>query len=399
MPLNNFNGDNMPSDTTNTVVIAIQGNPISATTPTTDQALMWDGSEWVPTNLPSTLPPSGSAGGDLGGTYPNPDVINIHGASVPVAGALIPGNVLQVSGGSALSYGPINLAGGSDYVSGVLPIANQAAQTLGGDLSGTTVAATVIKLQGRAVANTAPTDGYVLTYVSASSDWEPKPIPAGMTGLRKDYFTSSGNWTCPAGVTNVLIIASGGGGGGNGGQSTTLGGGAGGGAIQVTSSVPVTPGNVYAVTIGSGGTAGTANTNNAGDGGTTSFGSLFFATGAAKAGTTNNTVGGGPVVGCIAANSVFASGGANGIDGRKNVIGGFAGGTTGSNSGTAIGGGGGGAGSQGPGGNGGNGVTGTGQAGFSAGANTGAGGGGGGAGTVARSNGGTGGSGYLYVVY
>ena len=48
-------------------VIAIQGNPVSNTTPSIGQYLGWDGYQWTPTNLPSSLPPSGSAGGDLSG--------------------------------------------------------------------------------------------------------------------------------------------------------------------------------------------------------------------------------------------------------------------------------------------------------------------------------------------
>lgn len=67
--------------------------------------------------------------GDLGGTgtaAATPRVGAINSASVPAGGALTTGNVLQVSGASALSYGPVNLAGGANYVSGVLPVANVA---------------------------------------------------------------------------------------------------------------------------------------------------------------------------------------------------------------------------------------------------------------------------------
>jgi len=51
-------------------------------------------------------------------------VAKINGASVPGAGSLTTGNVLKVSGSSALSYGAVNLAGGSNHVTGVLPVAN-----------------------------------------------------------------------------------------------------------------------------------------------------------------------------------------------------------------------------------------------------------------------------------
>lgn len=89
-----------------------------------------------------------SAGGDLSGSSSNQTVIKINGASVPVSGSLTTGNVLQVNGSSSLTYGAVNLAGGANYVTGTLPTGNQAAQSLSGDVTGTTASNTVISLTG-----------------------------------------------------------------------------------------------------------------------------------------------------------------------------------------------------------------------------------------------------------
>ncbi|HXG32189.1 MAG TPA: hypothetical protein VNJ11_02405 [Bryobacteraceae bacterium] len=54
--------------------------------------------------------------------------------------------------------------------------------TAGGDLSGTLSSATVAKIQGRAVASTAPSNGQVLTWNGTSSQWEPQTPPGGGGG-------------------------------------------------------------------------------------------------------------------------------------------------------------------------------------------------------------------------
>ena len=85
-------------------------------------------SDWEakPTGSSSGGTPGGSAGGDFSGTYPNPTVAKINSATVPAAGSLTTGNVLQVNGASALTYAALNLAGGANYVTGNLPVTNVA---------------------------------------------------------------------------------------------------------------------------------------------------------------------------------------------------------------------------------------------------------------------------------
>jgi len=93
--------------------------------------------------------------------------------------------------------------------------------------------------------------------------------------LTKETFTSSGTWTCPPGVTSVLLFGcGGGGGGGRGGMPGSLVGGGGWGAQVLFEQVTVVPGTDYTVTIGAGG-GGVALINGAGNaGGNTTFGAL-----------------------------------------------------------------------------------------------------------------------------
>jgi RHS repeat-associated protein len=80
-------------------------------------------------------------------------------------------------------------------------------------------------------------------------------------------FISTGTWTAPAGVLAVQIECRGGGGGGGIGGDSGAGssGGGGGGAYARRATIPVTPGNSYAVTVGGGGV------HSGGDGGLSSF--------------------------------------------------------------------------------------------------------------------------------
>ncbi|NOT73833.1 MAG: T9SS type A sorting domain-containing protein [Cyclobacteriaceae bacterium] len=88
--------------------------------------------------------------------------------------------------------------------------------------------------------------------------------------------TASGNFTVPAGITNVTVECWGGGGGGGGvngsGSENRGGGGGGGGGYTKTTNVVVAPGNV-GVTIGDGGTVGS--NASGGNGGTTTFSSAI----------------------------------------------------------------------------------------------------------------------------
>ncbi len=108
--------------------------------------------------------------GDLAGTADSPNVIRINGTNFPAGGALTTDSVLKVTGISTAVYGALNLAS-SAAVSGLLPTANQVAQSLGGDLSGTTSAATVSKLRGTTISTAAGslTTGQVIRVTGVST--------------------------------------------------------------------------------------------------------------------------------------------------------------------------------------------------------------------------------------
>jgi hypothetical protein len=91
------------------------------------------------------------------------------------------------------------------------------------------------------------------------SEWGTQTI----TVRQVTVFTGSANFSTPSNTNQVTVKALGGGGGGGNGDS-----GAGGGYIS--SQVSVTPGTVYAVTVGAGGNAG----GNITAGGSSSFGNL-----------------------------------------------------------------------------------------------------------------------------
>lgn len=195
----------------NLTVTGLQSHAVSSSAPGTGNALIWNGSAWAPasvsvsgglspgsadqlldTNHSGTSSEWFTLGGDATYASHNLTVAAINGSTVPAGGALTTGNVLQVSGSSALTYGAVNLAGGGGSVTGLLPVANVApgtsAQVL---LSNATPASTwttlshdatisatgvvtVTGLQTRSVSATLPSAGNSLIWSGLA--WAPSAV-------------------------------------------------------------------------------------------------------------------------------------------------------------------------------------------------------------------------------
>jgi hypothetical protein len=156
----------------------------------------------------------------------------------------------------------------------------------------------------------------------------------GLRGLVS--LTTSGNFTVPADVyaIDVQVWAGGGGGGGSGGGGGTAGGG--GGAGYARKRIAVTPGQVIAYVVGTGGSAGGAGASGS-TGTVSSFGA--FCTAQPGVGGTLNPSGNGGAGGTATGGDVNMNGAGAGTGSASNVQGGAGG--------SAAAGGGGGGGAQG----------------------------------------------------
>ena len=157
--------------------------------------IKWTGSYWAPRPDSAGGPPVGNAGGDLDGSYPDPEVVGLRGRDIedtyPAAGDLLTyrssrwelelpaGDVdgeiwdLTVTG---LQGRPVYST--TPYTGEVLAWTGSRwePRETGGDLGGYIYDADVTGLQGREVSTNSPSTGDVLTWYSGR--WTPRPPAA-----------------------------------------------------------------------------------------------------------------------------------------------------------------------------------------------------------------------------
>lgn len=104
--------------------------------------------------------------GDLGGSATNVRVIKIQGNSV---------SNLAPTNGQVLTW--------DSGISSWKPVTSSSNFTAAGDLFGDNTTQTVVRIQGRAVVNTAPTDHQVLEWIASNNRWEPTTIIPTGTGF------------------------------------------------------------------------------------------------------------------------------------------------------------------------------------------------------------------------
>ena len=133
-------------------VDGLQGNPVSSSSPSTNDALVWNGTAWAP----APVAPSGAASGDLSGTYPNPSVDALQGSAVSSTTPVT--NDILVWDGSEWTPTQVSTAPSG---------------TASGDLSGTYPSPSVVALQGSPVSASSPSTDDVLSWNGTA--WVPSP--------------------------------------------------------------------------------------------------------------------------------------------------------------------------------------------------------------------------------
>lgn len=352
-------GGDVTGNSAAATVVKLQGLAVSATTPTVNQYLAYNGTNWVP-----TTPTSGGSGGGVGSiTFTCPASSALTGAvtittgiqvETETAAATVAGTdcqqLMKVTGSGAItlpaastlptpfsfSLGNYNATGGSSF-----SLVAASGAFINGLGAANNTAASVAFAPGQTTGVAKDPDG---------TDWDiTGPAPGSSSGgggahTIRTVITATGNFTPNASTVTADVGCIGGGGGAGSGSivasgTGTSGGGAGGtsmpgrGTFSIAQLIAAETSGHIPVTIGAAGTGGTspatgtaANGGNGGGGGTTTFGPLL------------NSYGGGGGAGAQTSANAGGGGGA-GFGGAGGNATSATAGTAGSNGGTAGGGG------------------------------------------------------------
>ncbi|MFT4023210.1 MAG: hypothetical protein QM664_05430 [Flavihumibacter sp.] len=151
----------------------LNGYALSATAPVNGQVLKFNGTQWAPAD--ETVggggggTPSGTAGGDLAGSYPNPTILNNAITGAKIADAAV--------GTSKLADASVTTA---KLAAGVIPGSLPPSGTATGDLAGTYPSPSVAKINGVAVSATVPANGQILKF--NGTQWAPANETVGGGG-------------------------------------------------------------------------------------------------------------------------------------------------------------------------------------------------------------------------
>ena len=229
------------------VVARVNGVAISGT-PAIGQVILASGPAAAAWSAAPSVAPSGPAGGNLGGTYPNPSVASLPAISGALLTSLTPANISAGTApisitGSAATAAPTGLAGGNlggsfpnptiaslpaisgaaltsltgANVVGAVPLATSATTAGGapptgaasGDLAGSFPAPSVAKVNGITAPVVAPTAGQALFAASATAlSYGSLPVAGGGTGAATLTGLLRGAGAAPIGGAAVVSLIS-----------------------------------------------------------------------------------------------------------------------------------------------------------------------------------------------
>jgi hypothetical protein len=132
-------------------------------TPPGDAAWLWDGVKWAGVSPVAYLP---LTGGTISGNLAITGTLAVNGATTLSAAT----GITVATADNSTNLATTAFVKTQNYLT-----ANQTI-TLSGDVSGSgtsSIPSTVLRLQGRNVSNTAPTNGQVLMWSTAASSWQP----------------------------------------------------------------------------------------------------------------------------------------------------------------------------------------------------------------------------------